>query len=656
MATFRTDIHGLRGISVLLVLLFHFETPGFAGGYIGVDIFFVISGYLITNIILNQQKSSGGFKLREFYVRRIKRILPAALATLLIFSVVGSILLPLRIEQFAQETIYATFGVSNFYYGSQAGYFAPQATEFLFLNYWSLAVEEQFYLFWPILLILIASLIRNLRTVLWIIFPLVLMAMITWAQAPNPAFYHLVGRSWELMAGAFLSIAALSNFPISFRGQKYVGVIFVLTALICAELGFENFEFGIIALAVIGAAFVIEAGRIDQTGYVFNVLSSKLLMFFGTISYSLYLVHWPLKTLVFLVNGRPLIYTEYIAVFILSVGVATLLYYTIESPFRKVERRSTRVFSSAVVGVLALTAMTQSLRFLPELISPPSSRALAEYAFKKPEPKECMASEADKYPGLDNCVFGADTGDDIKLWLVGDSHAAHWKPGLDALLKKHELKSVLFAYNSALPILDIRQYKNVDFMVGSDTWRTDLKNHLETAPPSSIILAARWSIYFETEQFHNRPTKFYAKSQDNGPLDKKETQRAIELGLINTVNTLKSWGHDVILLGQVPEFGTPQADCVERALNLNDDPDLCGPGIDKIIARLRPAHEMLIRVSENTRADLILPDQYLCDDNKCRQILDGIYLYRDDDHLNPQGSKNLVSMLSPQFIALIAME
>lgn len=651
---FRKDIHGLRGISVLLVVLFHFGVPGFEGGYLGVDIFFVISGYLITHLCLRERQRSGRISLGNFYLRRLKRILPAALAVLFVFGLLAMLLLPSRSEVIGAEMIWGTVALSNFFYAGQAGYFALSSEEFLFLNYWSLAVEEQFYLLWPVILIVGLKLPPRVRMVSASLFCLALLvlSLLFWMVNESAAFYHLAGRWWELGAGCALALWQSSRKGGEAGSNQgllsLVGLVLILAALTLDPLTLSPHPLLPMVLVTAGSVGLIAGGG----GIVAKALAVSIIQLFGSLSYALYLVHWPMKTLLLLYLGRPILAWEFIVLFVAAVLVSALLHFALENPmrYRRWSSRPLALLSLCMVAAVGVAGMVGPK--IASAFSVTSGLQIADYAaVRTPLQQSCLAAPH-PYPGVDNCAFGSLDRLDVDLWLVGDSHAEHWQPGLQALADRHGLKAVLFARNATLPAFGITQYQDGDTKVGSEDWRDELFGALEGASPATVVLSSRWALYYGVNGYGtDESLEFHMVRDPNDPLTLARTQTVMEDAMTQTITTLQAWGHHVILMGQVPELGISQIDCVERALASEAPTRACGPDWDGQMAYQQPSKALLQRLSSATGATVIFPDTVMCDDAGCDPLQNGIYIYRDDDHINPRGATLLVDALAKPLLA-----
>jgi len=658
---FRRDIHGLRGVSVLLVILFHAGAPLFEGGFIGVDIFFVISGYLITSILYKEIINNGSIRLRDFYWRRVKRILPAALFWLIVFSIIAVVLFPQRMQQFGLELLAAASAVSNILYGLRTDYFALTSEENLFLNYWSLAVEEQFYLLWPLGLALMFPVFKS-RPVCFALSVVALLfglSIIQWNISSLNNFYHLTGRAWELMMGA--AIAIIPATALKWHRVKAIMPDIGATLIVCF-MGLAMWQGSItvapwtMTLVVIGAAFII-FGDAGSQSFVGKALDTKPLQGLGTISYSLYLIHWPIFVIDTLYLGRPIAGWEVVGLVLLSIGLAVLSYVCIEAPARRIKTASKRIILIIVGAWLLTLALGAGFYTGAFKMRPPApyiaSEVLADVKARHDLPKGCMMTKANPYPGIDLCRFGA-ASNQTDIILLGDSHADHWVAGLEQFSNRHNLNSVMYSANSTLPILDVYQFTKDAVWITGQEWQADIFHILDEASPKTIVLAARWSIYFDTEQFLRPNTARWYTSRNNiNNKDLDMSRSAIEQGLHDFTISLQDKGYTVILLGQVPEYGTPQIDCVTNKMASKQSISECGPDIQALKTRLQPSIDMLDRVSQSTGAAFIDPSRYMCEASHCETILDGRYIYRDSNHLNLHGSKAVSQLIEGELLEAV---
>ncbi|MDP4547780.1 acyltransferase family protein [Marinobacter sp. MDS2] len=433
---YRREIDGLRAIAVLPVILFHAGFSWFSGGYVGVDVFFVISGYLITTILIDEL-DKGSFSITRFYERRAKRILPALLfISALCIPFAWFLLLPEQFKDFSQALISIAIFSSNILFWRKEDYFAQDAEENPLLHTWSLAVEEQFYIFFPVLLLLLWRFGRNPVFLTLVIFSFFSLILSEWASKTHPSanFYLLPTRAWELGAGAICA------FILS-KGKKYgnntlssFGFLLILIPVIIYD---ENTPFpSFFALPpVIGASLIIIFGNLD--GITKRILSTRILVSLGLISYSAYLWHQPIFAFARVQSFEPLPYTTMALLSLASLVLAWLTWKFVETPFRNRKtsyfRTSKQVLLVSACSMLIVIAfgsygsLTNGASFrsvgLDALSYEPDNRALQKQSWdilKQITGDESYSVENNK-SDEESWFYGNTT--QHKILLVGNSHS-----------------------------------------------------------------------------------------------------------------------------------------------------------------------------------------------------------------------------------------
>ncbi|PDS32586.1 acyltransferase family protein [Rhizobium phaseoli] len=453
---FRKDIEGMRAVAVIGVIAFHFGMTQLHGGFAGVDVFFVISGYLITTHLQSQLETTGKVNFLSFYAGRVRRLLPSAILVILTTLVAGYfIYAPTEQKLYSSDAFYTSAYLLNIKLLKNAfDYFAPEAAANPYLHFWSLAVEEQFYLIWPILLFAYYKLSqqRSFRTFLGLVIVTSFAGCVLMTRVSQPwAFYALPFRAWEFAVGA--SIPLWSQHPpvILKRILGYSGLALVIVAyfFLSEEGGFPGWS---AALPVIGAALVIYAGM-DEKASV-KILQSRPLQTTGWLSYPLYLWHWPVIVYASALP-RELQMSDRVALIVLTVVLSLASKLLLENPVRHNRWLVTRpwaAFSMAIVltivGLVSARAVenisTRNIDLRQELIA---TRA-AENSSVTSINSGCLAPLSVEDPI--SCELG-DKSASNTIILFGDSHADAWSSGLDVFARSHNYRLITFL-NVFMPI------------------------------------------------------------------------------------------------------------------------------------------------------------------------------------------------------------
>jgi peptidoglycan/LPS O-acetylase OafA/YrhL len=538
--SFRADLEGLRGVAILLVLAFHAGIPGFGGGFIGVDVFYVLSGFLITGLLLRERERTGRIGLRAFYARRARRILPAAAAILVVTLVAAALVIsPLDLPPVARDAVAVALSAGNIRFALGAtDYFAAGVAPSPFLHYWSLGVEEQFYLVWPALLIVAMRIGRPRPAAALALAAVVVVsyAAALWLTDYSAAwaFYSLPTRAWQLALGGLIAAGAAWHARIPDRVMIPVGWL-GLAAIVAAGVLIDPDTMpypGVAALApTVGAAAVILAG--GRGGPIASLLARPWLRFLGKISFSLYLVHWPMLVLpaTHLAIGEELPLALRIVLVLVSIVAAWASYRWIEEPFHRGRRWSVSAGRTVALGgaAIALTAVfafgvnVYAARGLDAYSGPPDgvvqatddgtwppgpastpgpigpgpqplardlrpSLAAARADWERIQLDDCTLSNRETQPP--DCVYGDAQGDRTVV-LLGDSHAAQWFPALERIAKGERWRLIPYTKLSCR-FLDMRMYSLIFKREYTEctTWRKLVIEELQRLKPDLVVVAA----------------------------------------------------------------------------------------------------------------------------------------------------------------------
>jgi peptidoglycan/LPS O-acetylase OafA/YrhL len=651
---YRSDIDGLRGIAVGAVVLFHAGVPGFSGGFVGVDIFFVISGFLITTLLLEQVRS-GRLDLIDFYDRRIRRIIPALIAVYLFCVGVGAlILMPDEFKDFGKSLTASSLFFANVHFYKMVGYFdTPSATKPL-LHIWSLSIEEQFYIIWPIaLLVLFRYLRRAQRLPVLMAAIAVSLAYAEWrimAGNQAAAFYLLPARGWELLVGALLAMTITEARVGKRFAEAAAGVGLTLIVVAIVSLTPDGDFPGLEAvLPCAGAALLILAGH-RQTPVVSRLYSNRVMVALGLVSYSLYLWHWPLFSYWQIAFGRRPSAIEAGILIAASLVAAVLSFRYIEQPFRR--RRegmpAVRVIQvgSLVICLGAVFGVTANAKHgVPQRFGGAIGQLLSDASTQFPS-KTCERPAPGDEATL-NCAIGVSSAEKAEVLLVGDSHAGHYVALFDQILAASKRSGRVLTHEGCPPILDTALFMNGRERTQCRAFLAKVgQANVQPLDAKLVIIAARWDLYTEATRSeilgHSKPY-WLGDAIDPLPQDAETSRRVLERSLRHMVSALVAQGKSVILMGQVPPFPTSPIACVGRARLFGRDDKTCFVAAPEIRQRLAFSNGLLRRLASASRnVYAFIPSDILCNDAICSPFLADVFLYHDDDHISAVGARQLV--------------
>ncbi len=611
---YRKDIDGLRAIAILPVLFFHSGIGLFSGGYVGVDVFFVISGFLIAGIIA-REIDGGRFSIIRFYERRARRIMPALIAVMAVILIAACYLfLPADFAKVSQSTLLTTLFISNVGFFLETGYFANSAETVPLLHTWSLAVEEQFYLGFPILLILIARFAAHWRTAILLGIGILsfVTAVMTQDSGSGFAFYLLPPRAWELFVGALLATAAL---PIIRSLMLREAVAFAGIAAIAYAAFFYTkttvFPGVSALLPVFGAAALIYCAPGTVTG---RILETPLMVGIGLISYSLYLWHWPLIVFAEYRSGIPLTGYSSVAIIGISVCAAYLSWRFIERPFRsntRFDRRFIFVSAGAATATIATAALAMMMaQGWPSRFSERTLRIANAVSDISPVRTSCITSEIGG--ARPRCTLGAPVEPTSLLW--GDSHGVELAWAVSEQMAKRGAALMQRTRSTCPPILGYASPKDP----GCAVFNRNVLSLIEANPNlKTVILSAFWA------------NDGYSSRKNVDDLDV-------------TIRTLLALNRQVVLVGPVPKqaFDVPRH--LAHILQKGEPTDSVGISKEAFLAQ-----SVWITASfPRWRAlgiTIVEPANTLCNQKRCTVIREETPLYFDPHHLSLSGARLVVA-------------
>ena len=652
---FRDDINGLRAWAVVAVVLYHFGIPGFGGGFAGVDVFFVISGYLMTGIVVAGLERGGEFSVWGFYLARARRILPALIVLCAVLLALGwQVLLPLDYRLLGTHAVFSLVFLSNIKFWLEAGYFDAASHEKWLLHTWSLAVEWQFYLLLPLVLLAVWKLRPGRRSIMAVIVVLLLasfaLSVVLTPIKPTPAFYLLPTRAWEMLVGGVVFLVA-HRVALTI-GQRKMLEAAGLGLILWAVLAFEasaNWPGWLALVPVVGASLVLLAKRSRSlwTGHF-------LVQWLGTRSYSLYLWHWPIVVaLVYLERQADAMAIA--SSLVLTLVLGDLSYKLVETPARQKLGKFSQGWGAATLLIVAIAVAAPGAgarlkegvagRFTPEI-----EGVAAEAVNKNVRSGDCHLEK--KGIASPSCIYG---GENLRAILIGDSHG----------------DAVITAIAAAVPLSSdgVMQwtYAGCPFLLGVSPapgfWPAETKGYecgkfiswamqrLEAMPKNiPVVIVNRLTFYSigkneELDQTKlNVPLVFFSRRYDSAePAFLREFAEKVT----DTACRLAK-DRQVYLVRPIPEMGKNVPATLARAIIWGKPQD-----VSISLAEYHQRHDFVWAAQDAARdrcgVKILDPLPYLCPDGRCRGTRDGWPLYWDDNHLSEFGNRSLVPMFAKVF-------
>ena len=627
--TYRPDIDGLRAIAVLMVVVFHAFPKFLPGGFVGVDIFFVISGYLITLIIISELKQ-GKFSIAGFYGRRILRIYPAlSLVLLTVLSIGWLVLFPNEFKNLGKHVAGGAFFVSNLVLLRESGYFDMEASLKPLLHFWSLGIEEQYYIVFPALLLGLSKL--RVRIAPWVIifFALSLAASVwTTYQNASQAYYLPFTRVWELLSGSMLAFyktrgykensPAMERLAAAFRKTKDIkltavfGLILIVISAIVIK---KDSPFpGFLAMMPVAGSVLLIAS--NPNGWINrNFLASKLMVYVGLISFPLYLWHWPLLSFTRIINQQNDTTPSILAAIFLATVLSIFTYHMVELRLRRSKFRQS-ILISVLFSIVSVIGISGYFIYKKDGNIPKFSNQqnlintgdVGHNEFNKL--RSSIGNLCSQYAQhIDDCVPKKNASRDI-LVIFGDSHADHISLGL---AKAFPNLQVVFFDALGLPI--------------------------QQQPPVQVLL----------ERIRNDPrikvVIFSAYWSSRIPMLPPDVD--FPEALKYSITELSKSGKQVAIATDVPNFQFNPEQCQYTTISVRKN--ACSEKIDRDLLKELKYQNLLAKVAKETNSSLINPFNAFCTKSKCSMSRDGKLLFRDKNHLNTVGTQYLGTWLKEHY-------
>ena len=657
MNNYRKDIDGLRGISIILVLLFHLDLNAFEGGYIGVDIFFVISGYLITSIILNKFNKNK-FNILEFYVSRLRRIFPVLFLVIFSSMIVSTFLFNSKeINDFSFSSISSLAFLSNHkYITDQLNYFTSNI-EAPLLHTWSLSIEGQFYLFFPVLFIflkkkfiftivsvgLVASfLLAQMGGNLSYNFPY-LDSELSFFSPMSFSFYQTSARIWEILIGSILAFKIKDLKRLSKNNNFSLWGVFLLIISIIIFPGMGDMGHpGIYTLVPIIGTILILADNNQKTA-IYKILANKYFVFIGLISYSLYLIHYPIISFYKIFHINSITYLDKILITALSIILSILSWKYLEKPFRNKKNISNLYVIKFFCVSCCFTIIL--FFFINNFIT--KSQYVNKFEktynfFMATDPMRNLCANGPKvnrkytFKIIDSCIRGSKDIDPETI-LIGDSIAASLAFGLEELYTNNNKSFIQLTYNGCIPVQD-------KFIWGENS-RFDCKNYYEeifnilltNKKIKNIIFLANFPTYFEGKSLLGKKLPSL-KTYPNGI----RRTRIIEEQMIGYINKISKLEKNIIIIKPILEPGFVVPKTLARAKKFNKNlNEFDSTSYKKYLTRTQSSVSFFNKAEQIRLVKIIDSADHLCDIsiNKCFWTINKKPIYHDDLHFSIYGSQ-----------------
>ena len=631
----RRDVDGLRAVAIALVVAFHAVPDHLPGGFVGVDVFFVISGFLISRILMADDRPG---RFRRFYERRARRLFPALALVLLATLAAGHVLLlAAPFERLARHTVAAALFVANFAFWRDSGYFDAAALEKPLLHLWSLGIEEQFYLVWPALFWwLLRRPGRALRATLALAAASFAATVLVADRSPTAVFYLPWFRFWELLAGAIVAqVPALAGARQRGAGGALLGGG-ALASIVAGAVWIDPhrpFPSWPALLPVVGTAVLLWGG--EQTWLGRRLLAARPVVGLGLISYPLYLWHWPL------LSFHDELYPDATAAdrapaLLLALLLAIATWAAVERPARSFYRHAPRLATATIAGSLALLAGTawvlpqvrpRRLDVPPEITFLEAQRELDRTLRASLVPRPCPGSAAPAAALARVCVAGAaGAGAPIVLW--GDSTAASWAPLVHALAAERGQPAIVLSVSGCPPLLGVHGPYHDGCDPAAAAARLD---YLRGLQPSHVVLTARWGAYVGEPAAGDQSPPHFVSLAPGVPATLGTSVEAVSRQLPETLRAVSAIAPTVVLAA-APDLLHAPFRAVPRGVELRPP-----------LARHRTAQQVVAAAFAGAAAaglpvTVLDPAELLCADGRCAAVVGATLVYQDDNHVTAQGA------------------
>jgi len=644
---YRSEIDGLRALAVLPVVLYHAGAKFISGGFLGVDVFFVISGYLITSIIVNDLNKQC-FSLVTFYEKRARRILPALTVIMAAVLVTGLIVLsPSDLDELSQSLFATTFFASNIYFNMTSGYFSQAAEVLPLLHTWSLAVEEQYYIIFPLLLMLLWRKRLRLNAVVYIIGILAIFSFIVSYYVAtidtSANFYLLTSRAWELLAGAILALNYRYFDNCKQKTKEAMAGLGIVLLLLCygiftSEMSHPSWP---TLFPVIATFFILAFSR---NTFVGKLLSTKILVYFGTISYSLYLWHQPVFAFVRIKGIEEFTLSLAIVLVLLIIALSHLTLKYVETPFRNRQfLDSQSIYKWSIVCIVIFSLLGLVGHFTEGVKARFNESINFDSISISPKRHQCHTSSNDYLVPQKACKF---FDGQLSVAVLGDSHGVELSYMLGHYLKKHEKSLLQLTFSDCPPAFEFDTTTK-----GCKKWlRDSIQYIIDSEEIDTVVLAFRHTAYLSGDNIEaNKHLRF-----DIGPsyhFENKEQLSAVELksryfsSFEAIVNELIYHHKKIVIIGPIPELKSNIKKIITPLSIFHDPVSQNSFETDWTFQQKRSGYInkwLSALANSNDAITYFSSHKPYCNDKYCLSVINGKSMYFDDDHLSLDGAQKYI--------------
>ena len=662
--SYRPDIDGLRAIAVISVIFYHADNSInnlkiLSGGFVGVDIFFVISGFLITSIILKELNNTGSFSFKDFYKRRIKRIIPVLLLVFVTtFPFIWLFFIPSSFVDFSKSLFSSLFFVSNHhFYLSGELYDTENSLLKPLLHTWSLSIEEQYYIVFPLVFTVVFKFFKNhLLKVFVLLFLISFLSMIyIFQKNESLAFFSFFTRFWELLLGSIVAILHPHKKKIQKTNHNFYSILGLLMIVFSIFFYNDSTKSPYIPtlLPVLGTSLIIYFN--NENGFVYKILSLKYLVFLGLLSYSLYLWHYPVFSI-----GRT---TEFFGdgvskkLFLITFVLSLISYYMVEKPIKTKKFTDNKIFTA--LGFFYFILILFSFASVTEKIKTVRGDVLKNLSVGD-QTSNLTVCNGTKVNKDGYCIFNSK--EDKTLILIGDSHMQSLEKPLLKFSNENKFKLVVLNKPTCFYFLDLDLIIKNKLSGCTAKYQDQRRKIILSQPNATVIMGGRTQFYLSGENFDNeegggdkKKAKGFFYNIKNTPIIKKDTDNLLITKSLNkTINDLKANNVKIVLIYPVPEVGWNVSKKLIIRLALNGD------GLKGVFESnpLTTSHKVFLERSKNIykiyksinnqNIIRIYPEKILCNSlikNRCITHDKSKVFYIDDDHLSYEGAKLIVNKI-----------